>query len=49
MDVPLIGCASHKFNLAVRKWVEGQPQLNEIIAKVGSCVLFVSCLVVVIY
>jgi hypothetical protein len=39
MDVPLIGCASHKFNLAVRKWMEGQPQLNEIIAKVRSSVL----------
>ena len=46
MDVPLIGCASHKFNLAVRKWMEGQPQLNEIIAKVSSCVLFVSFVVV---
>ena len=24
MDVPLIGCASHKFNLMVKKWMEGQ-------------------------
>ena len=38
MDVPLIGCASHKFNLAVRKWMEGQPQLTAIIAKVRNCV-----------
>jgi hypothetical protein len=41
MDVPLIGCASHKFNLAVRKWMDGQPQLTAIIAKVRNGV-FVS-------
>jgi hypothetical protein len=37
MEVPLIGCASHKFNLAVQRWIKGQPELQEIIAKVRSC------------
>ena len=39
MEVPLIGCASHKFNLAVRRWIKDQPDLTEIIAKV-SCIHF---------
>ena len=38
MEVPLIGCGSHKFNLAVRRWIEGQPELKAIIAKVNSLV-----------
>lgn len=42
MGVPLIGCASHKFNLAVKRWIEGQPQLKDIINKVR---LIVDCLV----
>ena len=37
MEVSLIGCASHKLNLAVKKWIENQPELKEIIAKVSSC------------
>ena len=36
MSVPLIGCASHKFNLAVRRWIDFQPQLLAIIAKVAA-------------
>ena len=39
MEVPLIGCASHKLNLAVRRWIENQAELKEIIAKVRSCCL----------
>lgn len=35
MEVPLIGCGSHKFNLAVRKWIDDQPDLKRIIAKVS--------------
>jgi hypothetical protein len=42
MEVPLIGCASHKFNLAVRLWIKNQPELQEIIAKV-SCIRFAIC------
>ena len=38
MEVPLIGCGSHKFNLAVRKWIDDQPGLKAIIAKVNSLV-----------
>jgi BED zinc finger len=38
MEVPLIGCGSHKFNLAVRKWIDDQPELKAIIAKVNSLV-----------
>ena len=37
MEVPLIGCASHKFNLDVQQWIKGQPELQEIIWKVRSC------------
>jgi hypothetical protein len=36
MSVPLIGCASHKFNIAVRHWMEFQPQLTTIIKKVAA-------------
>jgi hypothetical protein len=42
MEVPLIGCASHKFNLAVRRWIKDQPDLTDIIAKV-SCIRFAIC------
>ena len=37
MEVPLIGCASHNFNLAVRQWIKNQPELQEIIAEVRKC------------
>ena len=36
MKIPLIGCASHKFNLAVKKWIKEQPQLTDIIEKVAA-------------
>jgi hypothetical protein len=36
MSVPLIGCASHKFNLAVQLWIKEQPNLTSIIAKVAA-------------
>ena len=35
LGVPLLGCASHKFNLAVRLWIKEQPQLQPIIHKVA--------------
>lgn len=35
LQIPLIGCASHKFNLAVRRWIDSQPDLTPIIHKVG--------------
>ena len=35
LGVPLLGCASHKFNLAVRMWIKSQPQLAIIINKVS--------------
>jgi len=34
LNVPLLGCASHKFNLAVRRWIAGQPDLVAILDKV---------------
>lgn len=34
LGVPLIGCASHKFNLAVRQWISQQADLIPIIKKV---------------
>jgi hypothetical protein len=43
--VPLLGCASHKFNLAVRRWISEQEELNPIIAKVRIFVV----VVVVVY
>ena len=36
MSVPLIGCGSHKFNLAVQKWIKEQPNLTDIIAKIAA-------------
>jgi hypothetical protein len=36
LNVALLGCASHKFNLAVRCWIAEQPELSPIIAKVGA-------------
>ena len=46
LNVALLGCASHKFNLAVRRWIAEQPELIPIIAKVSACcaiVLFIHC------
>jgi hypothetical protein len=34
LGVPLIGCASHKFNLAVRQWISQQSELTPIVKKV---------------
>jgi hypothetical protein len=36
LKVPFIGCASHKFNLAVRKCIGEQPDLAAIIQKVST-------------
>ena len=36
LSVPLIGCASHKFNLAVQLWMKEQPNLTLMIAKVAA-------------
>ena len=36
MAVPLIGCGSHKFNLAVSRWIKHQPELTQIIGKVAT-------------
>jgi hypothetical protein len=36
MSIPLIGCGSHKFNLAVQRWMKEQPQLIAIVAKVAA-------------
>jgi hypothetical protein len=35
MHVLLLGCASHKFNLAVRNWIDNDPDLTEVIVKVS--------------
>ena len=36
LNVPLIGCASHKFNLAVRRWIEEQLGLELALNKVNT-------------
>jgi hypothetical protein len=36
LRVPLIGCGSHKLNLAIKKWISNQPQLGIIIQKVAG-------------
>jgi hypothetical protein len=37
LKVPLIGCGSHKYNLAVRKcWISNQPQLEDIIQRIAG-------------
>lgn len=36
LKIPLIGCGSHKFNLAVKKWISNQPQLEDIIEQVSA-------------
>ena len=47
MNVPLLGCASHKFNLAVRRWIAEQEELTPIIAKVSIFVVVVAYLFIV--
>jgi hypothetical protein len=39
LNIPLIGCASHKFNLAVKRWTASQPDLMSIITKVSAAAL----------
>ncbi len=39
LKVPLLGCASHKFNLAVRRWISSKPELTLIINKVSVLLL----------
>lgn len=41
LNVPLLGCASHKFNLAVREWIARQEQLAPIIQKVCKGVVLI--------
>jgi len=36
IEVPLLGCGSHKFNLAVRQWIEDQPQLIPALSSVSK-------------
>jgi hypothetical protein len=36
LQVPLLGCGSHKLNLAVRLWIDEQPGLSEILSKVAN-------------
>jgi hypothetical protein len=36
LQAPLIGCASHKLNLAVKMWIQNEPQLAAIILKVSN-------------
>jgi hypothetical protein len=36
LRVPLIGCGSHKLNLAIKKWISNQPQFGIIIQKVAG-------------
>lgn len=38
LGIPLIGCASHKFNLAVRQWIAQQAELTPILKKVRTFV-----------
>ena len=36
MDLPLLGCAAHKMNLAVRSWISAQPGFPEAIKTVST-------------
>ena len=47
MKVSLLGCASHKFNLAVSRWIAEQGELTPIIAKVSIFVVLVAFLFIV--
>ena len=38
-DVPLVGCASHRFNLAVKKWVRQQNGLQEALDDLASTLM----------
>ncbi len=43
LNVPLIGCFSHKFNLAVKRWIASEPELiPAIINKVSSGALWMN-------
>ena len=36
LNVPLIGCGSHKFNLVITKWISNQPNLEVVLKKVSG-------------
>jgi hypothetical protein len=36
LGAPLLGCGSHKFNLAVRKWIDTDIELSSVIEKVSK-------------
>ena len=43
LNIPLLGCASHKFNLAVRRWIAGQPDLVAILYMVRNAANDLPC------
>jgi hypothetical protein len=48
LNVPLIGCASHKFNLAVRRWIGSQTELTTIIQKGKYLLLFCGAVILLV-
>ncbi len=46
LKIPLIGCGSHKINLAVKKWISNQPQLEGVIERVSAVMKKASTLTV---
>jgi len=41
--IPLVGCASHRFNLAVKHWMEDQPGLMDAIKKLSTLMSTKAC------
>jgi len=35
-NIPMVGCASHRFNLAVKHWIEKTPQVSKAIDKLST-------------
>jgi len=43
-EIPLVGCASHRFNLAVKRWISEQPGLEDALEAVNTLMSKASCL-----
>jgi len=42
--IPMVGCASHRFNLAVREWIKSMPGLEDVLEKIATLMGKASCL-----
>jgi hypothetical protein len=39
LEIPLLGCASHRFNLAVNKWISDHPRYYQLLEKIHGLMM----------